>query len=111
MASKIATKINVIKNNKYKCKTISEIFPETKEDNVKEWVGGGPFTDIMEASVSVALPSLVKRNFVRRGAVAEEELHKDITDMETNAIKNIEYVTLGLIWRSSGAYSGTLSNI
>ena len=98
MTSKITTKIPALKNkNKYKCKTISEIFPETKEERLTEWVGDGSFTNIMEASVSVVVPSLVKRNFIRRGAVAEAELHKDIKEMETNAIKNIDYVTFGLI--------------
>lgn len=84
MTSKISSKVSVVKNkNKYKCKTINEIFPDTKENNVTEWVGGSCFTNIVEASVSVAVPSLVKRNFVRRGAVAEEELQKDLKELDT----------------------------
>ena len=86
MTSKITSKVYVLKNkNKYKCETISEIFPDAKENNVTEWVGGSSFTNIVEASVSVAVPSLV-RNFVRHGAAAEEELQKDLKELDTKML-------------------------
>ena len=87
VTSKITSKVSVLKNkNKYRCETISEIFPDAKENNVTEWVGGSSFTNIVEASVSVAVPSLIKRNFVRRGAAAEEELQKDLKELDTKML-------------------------